>query len=90
MTDWDRILNAFWSKYYLSDDGLDIIHQGTRDTTRKTITPPTLEREWAVVLQPLHFRTKDEAQKNAMGIVVFEDYLQQILDEQPPPEETDL
>ena len=90
MTDWDCILSAFWSKYYLGDDGLNIIHKGTRDMTRKCITPPTLERGWAVVLQPLHFRTKDKAQKYAMGIAVFEDRLQQILDEQPPPEETDL
>jgi len=89
MTDWDCILNAFWNKYYLSNDGLNIIHQGTRDTTRMSIIPPTLERSWAVALQPRQFRTKNEAQKYMMGIVVFGDYLQKILDEQPPPEETD-
>jgi hypothetical protein len=54
-----------------------------------SIIPPTLERSWAVALQPRQFRTKNEAQKYMMGIVVFGDYLQKILDEQPPPEETD-
>lgn len=90
MTDWEKIVDTFWREYYWDEEFSEILHHGRQKLSRRSIIEPTLQRPyWAVSLQPLHFDKQDEAIKYAMGLVVLEDLLSQILKEQPPPEDVD-
>ena len=90
MTEWEKIIDAFWCKYYWDEEWSEILYHGRSKICRRSIIKPTIHRPyWAVSLQPLHFDTRDNAIKYAMGLVVLEDLLSKILQEQQPPEEVD-
>jgi hypothetical protein len=90
VTDWEKIVDAFWRKYHWDEEWREILHHGRQRIVRRSISEPTLQKQyWAISLQPLQFGTHDEAIKYAMGLVVLEDLLSKLLQEKPPPEEVD-
>ena len=90
MSNWEKIVDAFWCKYHWDEEWRKILHNQPGQIVRRSISKPTLQQPyWAVALQPLHFDTHDEAINYAMGLVVVEDLLSKILREQQPPEELD-
>lgn len=90
MTDWEKIVDAFWQKYHWDEEWREILSNWGKKIVRRSISQPTIHKPyWTISLQPLHFDTQDEAIKYAMGLVVLEDLLSKILQEQPPPEEVD-
>jgi hypothetical protein len=90
MNEWEKIVGAFWSKYHWDERWCEILCNQRQKVVRRSISKPTLQRHyWAVSLRPLHFDTHDGAIKYAMGLVVLEDLLSEILREQKPPEEVD-
>lgn len=90
MTDWEKIVDAFWRKYQWDDEWCEILLHGRQRIVRRSICEPSLHQPyWAISRQPVYFDTQDEAIKYAMGLVVMEDLLSEILKEKPPPEEVD-